>query len=181
MRVHTTRHPRHESLDAPAVARPLLYSSAGNEPSVRGKPAQEAYRSHPPSPHSSTPGRSRTYRPQHSILGSILKSTRAPTQIRSTNHGPPGAGTCLRLQQTRPADTHSQPRQHSGAVAPMRGHMQAARGHSAGNALRGLRREVGGEGVIHRPAGCTIPTDTERETASSSGCERCCLEGGGMV
>ena len=67
--------------------------------------------------------------------------------------------------------THSQPRQHFGAVALMRGRMRAARGDSAGNALRGLRREVGVEGVIHRPAGCTIPPGTERVLGRRGGLE----------
>ena len=34
MRVHTTRQARHESLDAPAEARPLMYAGAQSEPRV---------------------------------------------------------------------------------------------------------------------------------------------------
>jgi hypothetical protein len=141
-RVHTTRQ---ESLDAPAVARRLLPMDAGNVPSVRSKGTREAYRSHP-TPRSSTPGRHHSGRPPSSTPRSISPCSRTGTPKDCTGHGAPGAGACRRLQQTRPADR-------------------------AGDALRGLGREVGVEGVILRPTGCTPPLETERVDRHRRGCE----------
>ena len=66
---------------------------------------------------------------------------------------------------------HSQPRHHHLAVAPMRRDKRATRRDSASDALRALQREVGAEGVIHRPAGCTIPPKRELVHLSRRGCE----------
>ena len=144
-RVHTTRQ---ESLDAPAVACRLLSMNAGNVSSLRGKQAREAYGSHS-TPRSSTPGRHHSARPPPTLPGGGARPcsrTPTPNQPGCTDHGAPGAGACLRLQQTRPADC-------------------------AGDALRGLGREVGVEGVILRPTGCTPPLETERVDRHRRGCE----------
>ena len=104
-RMHTTRHLRHELLDAPAAARPLLYAGAGNVPSVRSKGALEAHRSHhPAAPHNSTRGWHRTSRSPPMIPRYTTPCSLALPSKCSTGHGAPGAGACLRLQQTRPAD-----------------------------------------------------------------------------
>ena len=71
--------------------------------------------------------------------------------------------------------THSQRRQHYVAVTPM----QTAGGDSAGDALRGLRREVGVEGFILDGQGCTIPSDLKRVDHRRRGCE--CSDRGGAV
>ena len=83
------------------------------------------------------------------------------------------------LSETRPADSLSAYAANA-AVAPMRGHMREARGESAGDALRSLRREVRVGGVILRSAGCTIRSKTERQDLRRRGCEGYCLQEGGM-
>ena len=101
-RVHTPRQVCQESIDAPAVTRLLLYINAGNMPSVRRKRAREAYRSQLGALHSSTAGRHRRSRPQFSpaaIPQRNFPSSRTPSPKDSTDHGPPGADECLRLQQ----------------------------------------------------------------------------------
>jgi hypothetical protein len=57
------------------------------------------------------------------------------------------------------------------AVATMRGHVRAARGESAGDALRAVRREVRVGGVILRPPGRTIRSKIERQDLRRRGCE----------
>jgi len=104
-RVNTTRQPRHETRDAPAVIFPLLYMGAGNVPSVQSKGAQEGYRrSHSALPRSSTPARDRTRRPSPTFRRYTTHRSPAPHLNRSTGHGVPGAGACLRLHVTRRAN-----------------------------------------------------------------------------
>ena len=121
-RVHKPRQPRHEFLDAPAVARPLLYVGAGNVPSMRGKRVREAYRSHS-IPRRSISGRNRNSRHPRSIPFRTRPCNGTRPHIRSTGHGAPGAGACLRLQHTR-QQTHTR---LCVAVTPMRGNLRAAR------------------------------------------------------
>ena len=172
-RVHTARQPRFESLDAPAMSHLPLFMGAGNVPSVRSKRAREAYRSHSRAPRSSTAGRHRSSRPQFPPAPNPERNypcNRTPSPTRSTGHGAPGAVACLRLRQnqtSRPTlslDTNA-------AVAPMYEHVRAARGESAGEALRAVRRGVRVGGVILRSAGCTLRSKTERHDLRSWGCE----------
>ena len=96
----STEHASH------AVARPLCFMGAGNVPNVRGKMAREAYRrhrSHSP-PRSSTAGRDHSFCLPPTFPTRTRPGMRTRTPIRSTRHGAPGAGTHLRVQQTRPAD-----------------------------------------------------------------------------
>jgi hypothetical protein len=158
-RIHTTRQPRHESLDAPAVVHRPLYEDACNVPSVRSKRDWEDYRSHSP-PRSSIPVWYRTRRPLPTNPARTRPCTRTLPPKGSTAHGAPDgvhpSGFSKPDQQT-----HSQPRAHYVAVALMCGQRRTASGHSAGDALRALRREVGGRGMIHRPPGCTIRSKRE--------------------
>ena len=107
-RIHTTRHPRHELIDAPAVVHLLLCMGAGNVPSVRNKGALEVHRN--TVPRSSTPVRYRTRGPQPAFPRHTTPCSRTPisstqcTPEGSIGHGEPGAGACLRLQQIRPTD-----------------------------------------------------------------------------
>jgi hypothetical protein len=128
-RIRTARQPRHEALDAPAVARPLMHMGAGNMPSVRKKRAREGHTavgrvavvervtvigreghrrreghcSHSP-PRSSSPVRYGIRSPQPGMILGIGRRSRAHAPKGSTGHGAPGAGACLRLHQTRSAD-----------------------------------------------------------------------------
>ena len=146
-RVHTTRQPHHESLDAPAMTRLPLYVDAGNVPSVQSKRARGAYRRYRSHPRSSNPAlddRSGPPPPTN-LVGNTDRQhppcSRTPSPRGSTGDGVPGVGEYIMLQQSRPADPLAS-RCNRDVLAPMRGHMRTARGASAGDALRGLQREV---------------------------------------
>ena len=106
LRVRKKSQAHHESLDALAVAHPLLYVGAGNVPSVLSQGTREAYRSRvgKPALRSSNPVRHRTSRFQTAIPRCNPPCSRAPPTNCSTVHGAPSAGACRRLQQTRPKD-----------------------------------------------------------------------------